>query len=191
MKDYFEENVHVFVFQSGETKQLSLLRNYWALLSIYIYIYGNQVYATESTCFETKMAACFNDLKDEESSFRRTEKLSARFFATLNNNHNSANHDCLPWKWTVNHKQLIHLLSTGLFRVYLCKLCLESWEIRRKDYKFLFLKKVSESPMWRTGSWEGLPRIIAWVSLPCTIKRFEANQVESMTVFTRISIALE
>ena len=64
------------------------------------------------------MAACFKDLKDEESCVRRTEKLSARFFATLNNNHNSANHDCLPWKWTVNHKQLIHLLSTGLFRVF-------------------------------------------------------------------------
>ena len=76
VKDSFEENVHIFVFQSGETKQLSLLKNYWALLSIY----GDQIYATESTCFETKMAACFNDLKDGESFVRRTRKLSVQFF---------------------------------------------------------------------------------------------------------------
>ena len=28
------ENVHVFVFLSGKTKQLGLLANYWAVLSI-------------------------------------------------------------------------------------------------------------------------------------------------------------
>ena len=39
----------VFVFLSGKTKQLSLPGNYWALLSIY----GNLIYATESTCFGT------------------------------------------------------------------------------------------------------------------------------------------
>ena len=42
----------------------------------------NSNYATESTCFGTKMAACFctvNNLKDEESFVRRTGKLSARF----------------------------------------------------------------------------------------------------------------
>ena len=64
----------VFVFLSGKTKQLSLPGNYWALLSIY----GNLIYATESTCFGSKMATCFSDMKDEESSVRRTRKLSAR-----------------------------------------------------------------------------------------------------------------
>ena len=48
--------------------------NYLAFLTIY----GNLIYATESTCFETKMATCFNDMKDEESFVRRTRKLSAR-----------------------------------------------------------------------------------------------------------------
>ena len=36
--------------------------------------------------------------------------------------------------------------------------------------------------MWITGSWKGLSTIIAWVHLSWTIKRFEANQVESMTI---------
>ena len=36
-----------------------------------------------------------------------------------------------------------------------------------------------------------VPRIIAWVYLSWTIKKFEANQVESMTIFTQISTALE
>ena len=79
VKDYFEENVHIFIFQSGETKQLSLLTNYWALLSIY----RNQVYATERTCFETEMADCFNDLKNGESFVRRTRKLSVQFFSPV------------------------------------------------------------------------------------------------------------
>ena len=57
-------------------KQLSLLGNYWALLSIY----GNLTYATKSTRFGTNMAACFNDLKDKESFVRGTRRLSARFF---------------------------------------------------------------------------------------------------------------
>ena len=61
-----------------------MLGNYWALLSIN----GNLIYATESTCFGTKMAAYFNDLKDEESFVGRTGKLSARFLASLNNNQN-------------------------------------------------------------------------------------------------------
>ena len=39
----------------------------------------------ESTCFGTKMAAYFNDLKDEESFVGRTGKLSARFLASLKN----------------------------------------------------------------------------------------------------------
>ena len=40
------ENVHVFVSLSGKTKQPSLLRNYWALVSIY----WNLINACESTC---------------------------------------------------------------------------------------------------------------------------------------------
>ena len=74
----------VFIFLSGKTKQLSWLGNYWVLLSIY----GNLIYATESSCFGTKMAAYFNDLKDEESFVRRTGKLSAQFLASLNNDRN-------------------------------------------------------------------------------------------------------
>ena len=70
------ENVHVFVLLSGKTKQPSLLRNYWALVSIY----WNLIYACESTCFENKMAACFSDLKDEESFVIWTRKLSMQFF---------------------------------------------------------------------------------------------------------------
>ena len=61
-------STYLFVFLSSEMKQLTLLGSYWALLSIY----GNLIYATESTCFGTKMAAYFNDLKDEESFVRRT-----------------------------------------------------------------------------------------------------------------------
>ena len=113
----------VFVFLSGETKQLSLLGNYWALLSIN----GNLIHALKAQCFGTKMAPYFNDLKDEESFERRTRKLSARFLASLNNNqkkrhcskvnlswigrderkylHNTANNDCLSLKSAVNHKQ--------------------------------------------------------------------------------------
>ena len=55
-------------------KQFSLLRNYWALLSTY----RNLIYATEAHALKL-MAACFNDMKDEESLVRRTRKLSARF----------------------------------------------------------------------------------------------------------------
>ena len=40
----------------------------------------------KAQCFGTKMAAYFNDLKDEENFERRTGKLSAPFLATLNNN---------------------------------------------------------------------------------------------------------
>ena len=42
----------------------------------------------KAQCFGTKMAAYFNDLKDEENFERRTGKLSARFLVTLNNNQN-------------------------------------------------------------------------------------------------------
>ena len=95
--------------------QLSLLRNYWALLSIY----GNLIYTTKAQCYGTKMAPYFNDLKDEESFERRTGKLSARFlffFATLNNNDNKrhcskANDDCLLLKSAVNYKQQDILFS--------------------------------------------------------------------------------
>ena len=66
MKDYFVETGKrpriIFVFLSGETKQLPLLGKYWALLSTH----ENLIYATESTCLETKMATCFNDLKDRK-----------------------------------------------------------------------------------------------------------------------------
>ena len=55
-------------------KQFSLLRNYWALLSIH----RNLIYATEAHALKL-MAACFNDMKDEESLARRTRKLSVRF----------------------------------------------------------------------------------------------------------------
>ena len=77
---YFEETWKrpriVCIFLSGEMKQLSFLGNYWALLSIY----GNLIYATKSTRFGTNMAACFNDLKDEESFVRQTKRLIAQFF---------------------------------------------------------------------------------------------------------------
>ena len=36
------------------------------LLGSILSIYGNLIYATERTCFGTKMAAFLNDLKDEE-----------------------------------------------------------------------------------------------------------------------------
>jgi len=42
----------------------------------------------KAQCFGTKMAAYFNDLKDEENFERRTGKLPAWFLATLNNNQN-------------------------------------------------------------------------------------------------------
>ena len=74
MKDYFVETRKrpriIFVFLSGETKQLPLLGNYWALLSTY----GNRIYATESTCLETKMATCFNDLKDRKMKKALTDE---------------------------------------------------------------------------------------------------------------------
>ena len=70
------ENVHLFVSLSGKTKQPSLLRNYWDLVSIY----WNVIDACESTCFENKMAACFNVLEDEESFVRWTRKLSMQYF---------------------------------------------------------------------------------------------------------------
>ena len=80
VKDFFFEKTQkrpriVFVFLSGEMMQLSLLSNYWALLSIY----GNLIYTTKAQCCGTKMAPYFNDLKDEESFERRTGKLSTRF----------------------------------------------------------------------------------------------------------------
>ena len=64
----------MFIFLYGETKQLSLIWNYWALLSIY----GNLIYATESTCFRANIAAYFNDLKDEESFVMQLSMLCRR-----------------------------------------------------------------------------------------------------------------
>ena len=63
----------VFVFLSGETKQLSLLGNYWALLSIY----GNLIYTTEAQCLELKWLPISTiwrmkkALKDERENFPR------------------------------------------------------------------------------------------------------------------------
>ena len=38
------------------------------LLGSTFHIYGNLIYTTESTCFGTKMAAYFNDLKDKDNN---------------------------------------------------------------------------------------------------------------------------
>ena len=84
------------------------------------------------------MAACFNDLKDEESSVRRTRKLCARFLRQLEQQPegkalfkskfslklgemkeniftNSANDDCLTLKSAMNHKQQ-DILSIEYYR---------------------------------------------------------------------------
>lgn len=78
------ENVHLFVSLSGKTKQPSLLQNYWDLVSIY----WNVIDACESTCFENKMAACFNDLEDEESFVKKDEQenFPCNIFSALNDN---------------------------------------------------------------------------------------------------------
>ena len=41
--------------------------------------------------------------------------------------------------------------------------------------------------MWITGSWKGLPRIIARVFLSCAIKRFEANQVKAWPYLLKLA----
>ena len=89
------ENVHVFVLLSGETKQPTLLQNYWAVVSIH----RNLIYASESTCFENKMSACFNDLKYEDSFVRRTRKLSAQFFRHNNLKERQGSRVNLVMKW--------------------------------------------------------------------------------------------
>ena len=82
IKVNFAFSERLSIHEQNKVEQLSLLGNFWALLSIY----GTLIYATESTCFGTKMAPCFNNQKDEESFVRRTGKLSAQFLASLNNN---------------------------------------------------------------------------------------------------------
>ena len=163
---------------------LSLLGNYWALLSMY----GNLIYATENTCFGTKSKS---DVAKHKKAFPKHQlnlnNVSNWYFISLNYasfQHLNKNFIQAKWQEAVICILLVSFLNLEIF----CKLCLESWEFWGKDYSF---KKITKSPMWRTGSWKWLPRIIAWVFLSCNIKRFEANQAESMIVFPQISTALE
>ena len=58
------------------------------------------------------------------------------------------------------------------------------WSHEKFGGKIISFLKNSRFTNVKNSFLKGITRIIAWVFLPCTINRFEANQVESMTVFT-------
>ena len=111
------ENVHLYHIH------LPIRRNKAALfvreLLGFTFHNGNLISATERTMPWTKMAAYFNDLKDEESSVRQTGKLSVRFLDSLNNNqkkwHCSKVNLVMKWeRWIKIFSQYIVQTMTAL-----------------------------------------------------------------------------